>query len=1417
MWGQDDYSGTYYIGVYGKNATSQCASPNVADNYYLCPTEGWCYYNGVSNGIGQVTNIDNGQPFLTSFQCRNGVYDATKAVWTIEKAPDPNSDYYYIKQTSTGKYVVFNTKLNGAADNRVRVHLEETSTPGDNALFAISTVSTTDDRNGYWLFHPKNAASGYYLNITDGNVNSVKTPSNGKTDGPTNNKNVGGIIGQWNQDNNTSSYRLEPYSPFIAFNASSQIEIKAAPSGATLVYTTDGSTPSTSNGTQVTSNTVVLSDLADNVTTIKAIAIVNGEESAVATFTPPSLLGSGYKRLIQSQNNAWNTTDFHFYMIPGDVDSGKTKVNTTSLFRPSMEWHILNAGKDDLSGDYLYQYYYIVNSNGTYLCYESSVVQLATYSDNNKFKFKIVASSDAGSFNIVPYDLRGTSGNTARYINKANGNGNNGAINLDKADQANSRWKFIQPTDLDKDAPFTVSVPASDSYSYYKIVNVGSSGHYIVPGATNATTSNSSDADVMKSGIWYFEQAQAANASDWLTYYYIRNAETREYLYFTKDANNAGACLATRSTIAEGSENRYMFTWAKTADATANYYIIPKLLKDASQNQFSTLGKHDTSIITNLTRGAENYAWTFETALFCEAPAFKEKEIGGVNKIEISCITAGAEIYYTTDGSEPTSSSTRYSEALTSPTGDNQMVVKAIAVVSDANLTPSSASSEISTLLYNPDIILDPGYNYGYDGTAKEPPATVSVGVVTAPTEAYTISYSGDNINVGTNTVTATIHDVTGDNWYLLGSNFSVTFSITLPTIAITVSIDDWTYGTTASIPSVSGNPEGTDNDITFEYKIKEAANNTYSSTIPTDAGDYTIKATLPEDPNGYYGQSVATADFTINKATLTVTGNDSKHYSDPEPASIAYDVEGLVSGDEASDVLTGSLAREAGENTGTYAINQGTLALSGNAKSANYTLVFAGGTFRIIGTDIEVTLNLSGWTYGDDVNVPSFVVTSPTDYPTSTASVTYYYKKENEGNDKYTKVVPIDAGTYYVKAVIAPNVSYEGTEVEMKFTINKATLSITADNKIKGYGDDDPKLTYTVSGLKYTDIEQVVLTACELQRAAGETLGNYDITKTSHTLGSSNYDVSFVKGTFTITNKLLGDAETHAPTAGISIYAKKNEDNWTVKVYQGDNKLVAGTDYTFNSNVDVEVVDDVNGIYTLKINSADDGNYAGYALTTYQDCGSDFKPISDDGDSKKIMPFYTTEQDLSTSKDLVPCIVGQVNPSIGTISIVPISYIPKDVPVLLLASSDVTGITASPKNAATPDISESVINSNKLKKASTSGVYVETTEAYMYYKATGEFVLTIAGTIYNAFYINNPNYTSSAGGGGGGPSGVRRYLRIVVEEDEDPDSMSEELRVESEGFATAEGWYTLDGRRLDGKPTRKGIYITKGKKMYFK
>ena len=47
--------------------------------------------------------------------------------------------------------------------------------------------------------------------------------------------------------------------------------------------------------------------------------------------------------------------------------------------------------------------------------------------------------------------------------------------------------------------------------------------------------------------------------------------------------------------------------------------------------------------------------------------------------------------------------------------------------------------------------------------------------------------------------------------------------------------------------------------------------------------------------------------------------------------------------------------------------------------------------------------------------------------------------------------------------------------------------------------------------------------------------------------------------------------------------------------------------------------------------------------------------------------------------------------------------------------------------------------------------------------------------------------------------------------------SLSEELRVKSEEFATATGWHTLNGLRLSGKPTAKGLYIKNGRKVVIK
>ena len=85
---------------------------------------------------------------------------------------------------------------------------------------------------------------------------------------------------------------------------------------------------------------------------------------------------------------------------------------------------------------------------------------------------------------------------------------------------------------------------------------------------------------------------------------------------------------------------------------------------------------------------------------------------------------------------------------------------------------------------------------------------------------------------------------------------------------ALAVSIDDWTYGATASTPTVTGNESN--GTVTYEYKVKDAADDTYTTEVPMQAGDYTVRATVAETDD--YADATATKDFTIEKAAGTIS-----------------------------------------------------------------------------------------------------------------------------------------------------------------------------------------------------------------------------------------------------------------------------------------------------------------------------------------------------------------------------------------------------------------------------------------------------------------------------------------------------------------------------------------------------------------
>lgn len=1393
-WGQDtDYSGVYYI-------ASDYQTPNtttrnydfttLTNNFYLCPTENWISFDSSGETTDTWTTGD-ANPFLTTYKARaHNDYDITKAKWTIEYyTTESSKDYYYIKHSS-GQYVVLNKKIDGmkgnSPENRIRVHLETLSSEQlaveatrNLALFAISP-------DGRSIFICPKTQSSVHLTINNGNGDYLKGNGNNKGTlvlGTTTYGMEGtiGIYGNSNTDDNKYLY-LEDYitRPTITYNSSNLIEITDQTGSATAIYyTTDGTKPTTSS----TLYTGAF-DPAEGVTTIKAIAIVGDEASNVAVYTTPVLCGNTHSYLIQSQNNGWtideNTTDFHFYMIPGDVDNNVQKVNTTSLFRPSMEWHFESAGLEDGV-----QFYYIVNNsakdnenNPYYLCWDGTNVCMLIYDSNNanKFKFKIVESATAGSFNIIPYAQRNASGNTNRFVYKPNDgnnicNANANALSLSNTSNAHSQWKFVQSITLDKIAPFTVS--DNDKTVYYNINSVGSNGYYIVPPSgtnTNATTSNSTDDNVIKTGAWYFEKAQDATDDDWLTYYHIRNAETGKYLYFTKEDNNAGACLIMKETIESGNEERYMFTWAKTAADNANYYIIPKLLKDKSLNKFSALQRDNGTLKTNLTRGAGNYAWTFTPAdLFCNDPVFNENE----GSISISCVPDITRIYYTTDGTDPdpTDENQRYVSTIPFST-TNPLCIKAISYVSNET---TNASSNVVTLLNKPAVTLVDG-PYTYKGVAWEPVSSVSVGTIST-SSGYSVSYSGDHINVGDVTVTITDAD-TNDNLYIWNVP-TTTFTITKAPLTATAENKVVSYGD--AIPTYTATYTGLVNGETNPgFTTNPTFSCEYTPTSTVSSSPFTITVSGGVSPN-YEITTYNSGTLTVNPAEVTVTADDKeKTYGESDPELTAT-VTGLKN-EDAENVISYTLSRESGEAYGNYTITP-----SGEVAQGNYTVTYVTGTLSINRIGVTLTAN------SRNTDVYDGTLKTVTGYTCSMDGVTFTgVSASGSGTDASTYPVSfnndvigtIDESGNYVVAVATP-----GT-----LTINPKTLTITPDaDQYKGFGDDDPVLTYTYSGLVEGD--EITFNGA-LGREEGEDVGTYEINLYNLTSANSNYVLALTEEPvvyFTIM-KSVGN-ESMAEGFKLEIGAGGD-----IILKDGETGLEEGVDYSVgphnytgtNNKYDTRTVSGV-------------GNYTGYF--TLRNANVSFQT---DADRVEWSATFVAEPigggDADDTKGhalpdgMKAFIITDID---GDWAIPePLAYIPEGIPVLLVSDKESGGFVVKNATPTEEQIIKGTQKEANMLKVTTSTTHFDIKTIFLLYK--NEFIYNMSGDLAaGKVYLNPPS--------GSSPAPAR--LRIKKKDD---------TGIEDTHFLPltshlSDVWYTLDGRRLNGKPVQKGLYINEGKKIFIK
>jgi len=249
------------------------------------------------------------------------------------------------------------------------------------------------------------------------------------------------------------------------------------------------------------------------------------------------------------------------------------------------------------------------------------------------------------------------------------------------------------------------------------------------------------------------------------------------------------------------------------------------------------------------------------------------------------------------------------------------------------------------------------------------------------------------------------------------------------------------------------------------------------------NAGTVTIRAS--QAANGIYGSSSKDITLTIGKKPLTVTAEaKSKVYGSSDP-TLTY-----TATLEGSDVLTGSLSRAAGTDVGTYAI-------SSTLVNSNYDITFVPANLTITKKALTITAEAKSKVYGSID-------------PTLTYSATL------EGADVLTgslsRAAGTDVGTYAISSSLR-NSNYDITFVPANLSITKRAITITADEKSKVSGENDPEFTYQISSGSLVSGDTF---SGKLTRNSGDSVGIYDILIGDLTLGG-NYDLSFVSNRFNV------------------------------------------------------------------------------------------------------------------------------------------------------------------------------------------------------------------------------------------------------------------------------------------------------------
>ena len=311
-------------------------------------------------------------------------------------------------------------------------------------------------------------------------------------------------------------------------------------------------------------------------------------------------------------------------------------------------------------------------------------------------------------------------------------------------------------------------------------------------------------------------------------------------------------------------------------------------------------------------------------------------------------------------------------------------------------------------------------------------------------------------------------------------------------------------------------NPHSVNYDTTEKYLYASDHVHSWSYSTSTDKIIATCTAKTDCEFNPGLNLTLAAADayYSGNTYTGATVTNDITCQTGDEASIVYY----LKDGTKTNSSNSGAASEGAAPvNLGQYTVK---VTLGGQTINAD---------FEIKKMEIDPTVTMDGWTYGQKANTPGITVRSGGSditalYDASGFTCTYYTDAgctdmTTAANGAATNGgVPKNAGTYYVKAVVPENGNYAGAEVEASFKIAPLPVNLTWSKTDLIYTGSEQSVLATVANALEGDSFAIAYEG-NTQTEAGDSytatvtdLGNDNYTLTGATGVSQNWSISYLQ-----------------------------------------------------------------------------------------------------------------------------------------------------------------------------------------------------------------------------------------------------------------------------------------------------------------